>query len=113
MELFRERCGNRGVRLGSDRLRLVDHDGTTLVTAGDDIGIEGYGTQERDPELPAHPLAAAATEDIGALAAVGAGESAHVLDDPEYRDVHLLEHPQAAAGDFQAYILRCRDDHSA
>src|SRR5437870_5427133 len=113
VELFRERGRNGGVRLCSDRLRLVDHDGATLVTAGDDIGIEGYGTQERNPELPAHSLAAAAPEDIGALAAVGAGERAHVLDDPEYGDVHLLEHPQAAAGDFQAYILRRRDDHAA
>src|SRR5207253_3403002 len=37
VELSHERCGNRGVRLGGDRLRLVEHDGTTLVTAGDDI----------------------------------------------------------------------------
>src|ERR1700730_4509369 len=44
VELFRERGGNGGVRLCGDRLRLVEHDGTTLVTAGDDIGIEGYGT---------------------------------------------------------------------
>src|SRR5439155_26023608 len=78
VELFPERGGDGGVRLRGGRLRLVDHDGTTLVTAGDDIGIEGYGTQERNPDLPAHPLAAAATEDIGVLAAVGAGERAHV-----------------------------------
>jgi hypothetical protein len=82
LELFHERCGNRSVRLGGDRIRLVEHDGTTLVTAGDDVGIEGYGTQERNSDLPAHPLTAAATKDIGALAAVGAGETAHVLDDP-------------------------------
>ena len=48
MELLRERRGDGGVRLGGDRLRLVDHDGATLVTAGDDIGIEWDGAQKRN-----------------------------------------------------------------
>jgi len=62
-------------------------------------------------QAPAHPLATAVTEDIRALAAVGAGEGAHVLDDPKNLDLHLLEHPQAPAGDLEAHGLWCRYDH--
>src|SRR5665811_842881 len=113
VELLHQRRGDGGVHLRADRLWLVHHDGTPLVTAGDDIGIEGQGAQERDAELPAHPFAAAATEDIRALAAVGAGEGAHVLDDPENWDLHLLEHPQAAAGNLEAHVLWRRHDHHA
>src|SRR4029077_2200693 len=64
----------------------------------------------RDFELPAHLLAAAATEDICALPAVRTSEGAHVLNDAEDGDMHGLEHSQTTAGDLQAYVLRRRHD---
>jgi len=88
----------------------IDDDRTPLVPAGDDVGVEGYRTEERDAELPAHPLAAAAAKDIRVLPTVRAGERAHVLDDAEDGDVHRLEHPEPAAGNLETHVLRRRYD---
>jgi hypothetical protein len=92
-QLAGELGGDRQVGLGRHRGGLVDEERASFVAAGDDVGVEGQRPEERNADLAAHPFAAAAAEDVGALAAVRAGERAHVLDDPEDGDVHRLEHP--------------------
>ena len=52
-------------------------------------------------------------EDLAALAAIGAEEIAHVLDDAEHRHVDLAEHVEALARVDQRDVLRRRDDHGA
>ena len=42
-----------------------------------------------------------------------ATETRHVFDQPEQRDVHFLEHGDAAPRIYQCDILRCRDDDRA
>ena len=113
LELIRQCRGDRLVGLGCSRVRLIEEHRTPLVPAGDDVGVEGYRAEERNPELLAHPLAAAAAKDIGVLPAVRAGVRAHVLDDAEDGDVQCLEHPEPAAGDLETHVLRRRyDDRS-
>src|SRR5665809_163960 len=73
--------------LGRTRVRLIGEHRTPHVPAGDDVGVEGYRAEKWNAELLAHPLAAAAAEDICVLPAVRAGERAHVLDDAEDGDV--------------------------
>ena len=105
--------GDGEVGFGGNGARLLEHDRTSFVPAGHDLGVERNRTEERNAELTAHALAAAVTEDVRGFAAVRAREGAHVLDDAEDGDVHRLEHPQAAAGDLEAHVLRRRHDDRA
>lgn len=49
VELLHERCGDGGMRLGADRLWLMRHDRTTLITTGNDIGIAGFAAPSVAP----------------------------------------------------------------
>ena len=73
------------------------------------------GTSPRNgmPSFSASCLRAAVAEDVGALAALGADEIAHVLDDAEHRHVDLAEHVEALAGVDQREVLRRGDDDGA
>ena len=75
--------------------------------------MQRHAAQEGDAELLGLQLGAAVAEDVGALAALGADEVAHVLDDAEHRHVHLAEHVEALAGIDQRQVLRRRDDDGA
>ena len=44
---------------------------------------------------------------------MGADVVAHILDDAENFHVDLLEHGDAASGDFEGHVLRGGDDHAA
>src|SRR5690349_17661230 len=70
-------------------------DGPALVRGLADLDVEGKLAQELDAELRRLALRAAVTEDVGLLAAMGAAEEAHVLDDAQDRHVHLAEHVEA------------------
>ena len=69
--------------------------------------------EERHAELVGFLAGAAMAEDLRALAALGAEEIAHVLDDAEYRHGDLAEHVQALARVDQRDVLRRRDDDGA
>jgi hypothetical protein len=56
---------------------------------------------------------AAMAEDFGPLAAMGAEEIAHILDDAEHGHLDLAEHVETLAGIEQGDVLRGRDDDRA
>ena len=56
-------------------------------------------------------LGTAMAENIGPLAAMRAQEIAHILDQPQNRHIHALEHGNAAPRINQSQILRRRHDH--
>src|SRR5713101_2180438 len=87
LESASECRGDSEVGLGCERGRLLEHDRTPFVPARDDVGVERNRAQERDAELPTHPLAAAAAENVCALSTVRAREGAHILDDTEDGDM--------------------------
>src|SRR5229473_1450327 len=72
LESASEFRGDSEVGLGCEGGRLLEHDRTPFVPARDDVGVERNRAQERDAELPTHPLAAAAAEDVCALSTVRA-----------------------------------------
>src|SRR4029079_1523365 len=81
------------------------------VVADMDVTLEG--TQQLDVVVLAHPVSAAFTEDVLLVAALGADVGAHVLDDAEDGDAHLLEHLETLTGVEERDVLGGRDDHGA
>ena len=78
-----------------------------------DPAVERQRAEQRHTVLAAQALAAALAEDRLLVTAVRANVQAHVLDDPEHRDVDLLKHLESLAGVGQGDVLRRRDDHGA
>ena len=64
------------------------------VAALADGDVQRHAAEVLELVLGREPLAAAAPEDLGLLAAVRADERGHVLDEPEDRHAHPLEHRQ-------------------
>src|SRR6202035_4885125 len=110
-DLRDDRLGDPAEGLGVRPLGLGDDDGNAAVAAADDFGVERDGAQEGGPQELGGPAAAALLEDVGHLAAVGADEGGHVLDDADHRHVDLLEHGEALPGVDEGDVLRCRHDH--
>ena len=113
LQLGVQPLGDPSVAARRHRLWPVDHDRVASVAAQHDVGIERDRTEEGHTQLGAHLLTAAMAEHIGVGGTVRAGERAHVLDDPQDRDVHRLEHPQASPGDLEADVLWGGDDDGA
>jgi hypothetical protein len=76
------------------------------IGGGADVEMERDLAQERHAELVGFLAGAAMAEDLRALAALGAEEVAHVLDDAEHRHRDLAEHAQSLAGIDQGDVLR-------
>ena len=93
--------------------RILGDDGRAFIGCRTDGHLERHLSQERGADARRLGGRAAVTEDIVTAATVGADEVAHILDDAEYRHIHLAEHVQALAGIDQRQVLRCRDDHRA
>jgi len=93
--------------------RLADDDRPAAVGGLADRGVERDLAEEVAAHLLRRRARAAMVEDIGALAAMGAAEIAHILDDPEDRHVDLAEHVETLAGVEQGDVLRRRDDDRA
>src|SRR5512136_2513911 len=62
-------------------------DRLAIVAAVTDARVNRHAAQERHAQARRHPRAAAAAKDVGWVAAVGANEGSHVLDDA--KDGHL------------------------
>jgi hypothetical protein len=78
------------------------------------IAMPAAARRASRPRSPCrHAIAAAGTEDVLGMAALGADVDAHVLDDAEDGDADLLEHLQALARVEQRDVLRRGDDHRA
>src|SRR5579862_9538496 len=74
------------------RLVAFHHDRMTAIAGLADFGIELDTAEKGNPELLRGALAAALGEDVNLVLAMRADEIAHVLDDAENVDLHLLEH---------------------
>ena len=83
------------------------------VAALPDGHVERDAAEEVEAVLGGEPLATAAAEDLGQLAAVRAGEGRHVLDQAEDRDAHPLEHRERLRDVGQRDLLRRRHEHRA
>src|SRR5580658_3106266 len=70
---------HREVRLGARRIGGGNHRGTAAVGLGADVCIERQLAQQSPAIVARHALAAAAAEDVLAVAAVRADVHAHVL----------------------------------
>src|SRR6266849_1110134 len=110
VQLRRKPFGDRPISLGRGGFWVADEDRAAFVPAGDDVCVERNLSQEWNAQVLAHLSSAAVAENIRSLAAMRTDEHAHVFDDAEDGHLHLLEHPQAAAGDGQADILWRGDD---
>src|SRR5688572_25452316 len=76
----------------------IEHDDRlTLVAPDHDFRIDGDLAEERNAEHLRGLAATAVSEDLFPLAAVTADEVAHVLHDPEDRDVDFPEHGEPLA----------------
>src|SRR5438132_8194730 len=91
----------------------VCHQGTALTLDATHAQVQRYGPEEGKLVAFRERASPAAAEDIGALTAVRADETAHVLHDTEHRNVELAEHLDAAAHIRERHILRSRADDSA
>ena len=77
-------------------------------------GLQRDLGEQRQPQLRREPAPPAGREDVGALAAVRAREVRHVLDDPQHRDPHLLEHLRAPERvPHRHFLRRGHDDRAA
>src|SRR5436190_13309556 len=97
-ELLPHPAGDVPVDLGVRAVGLGDHDRMAAVGAHADVEMQRHLAEEGDAELFGFLARAAMAEDLRPLAAFGAEEVAHVLDDAEHRYRHLAEHAQALAG---------------
>ena len=68
--------------------------------------MQGHLAQEIDAIGLGVGARPAMAENIAALAAFGAVEKAHILDDTEHRHVDLAKHVKALAGIQQGDVLR-------
>ena len=75
--------------------------------------MQGNFAEEIGGQLRRDLARPAVTENIAGLAAIGANEGRHILDNAEHRNIDLAEHLQTLAGVDQGNILRCGDDHRA
>src|SRR6185503_11046881 len=111
-----DRYLSRGpLRRGDERTRrrrvgFADHQRYAAVAAFTNRLIDRQTSEERHAELLGQPLAAATAEDIGFVFAVRAREVAHVLDQPDRRNVQLLVHRHGTTRVGQRHQLRRRDD---
>src|SRR5262249_2350896 len=92
---------------------LGDDDRMAAVGGLADREVGRDSAEELGAELLGFPAGAAMAEDVAALAAMGAEEIAHVLDDAEHGHVDLAEHVEALARIEQRDVLRRRDDDGA
>src|SRR5882762_7057771 len=112
-ELLPHPAGDVLVGLGVRAVGFGYDDGMPTVGRGADVEMQRDLAQERDAEFVGLLARAAMAEDFRALAAMGAEEVAHVLDDAEHRHGDLAEHAQSLARIDQGDVLRRRDDHRA
>ena len=95
----------------ADRARRCGgHDRSPVAIGAADARVERHRAEERQLVAGGKVASTAGSEDVGALVAVRADESAHVLDDAEHRHVELAEHLDAAAHVGERHILRRRAD---
>src|SRR5690606_35993227 len=99
------------VSLPERAVGVGDHGRTTAVGLLADADVERQLGEQIHAVLLGHLTAAARTEDVLLMAATRAHVSAHVLDDPQHRHFHLLEHPKALTRVQQRDVLRRGDDH--
>src|SRR5579883_851019 len=104
-DLRPDALGDAQIGLGVGAVGHRHHDGLPAVGGLADRHVEG----ELAEELGAEPLRLAAraamAEDVAALAAMGAEEIAHVLDDAEDRHVDFAEHVEPLARVEERYVL--------
>ena len=101
------------IGLGMHAAWLADDDGLAAVRCFADRYIQGYLAEEFASHLFRRRSGAAMVEYIGAFAAMGTTEIAHVFDQPEYGDFDLAKHVEALARVEQGDVLRRRDDDRA
>ena len=89
--------GNLAVSLSDFRVRIGGHYRLPLVRGLAHRYGQRHFTQERYAELLGLFPRAAVAEDVGALPAMGSEERAHILNNTEYRYIHLGEHVEALA----------------
>src|SRR5437879_7466014 len=94
-DLLPDALGELTIDLGMLAVGLRDDDRGAGVGSFADGDVERHFREELDPELFRLAPCAAMTEDLAAVAAIGAREIAHVLDDTEHRHIDLAEHVQA------------------
>jgi hypothetical protein len=92
------------------RIRLGGHGRVAAVGLLADAQVQRQRAEQRHAVLLGDALAAALAEDVLGVAAVAAHVHRHVLDDAQYRHLHLLEHAQRAARVQQRDVLRRGDD---
>src|SRR3954452_24782350 len=83
VELLPHPAGDVLVDLRVRAVGLGDHDREAVVRRGADVEMQRYLAEESHAELFGLLARAAMAEDLRPLAALGAEEVAHVLDDPE------------------------------
>ncbi|CAG9197453.1 hypothetical protein BGLA2_1250004 [Burkholderia gladioli] len=78
-----------------------------------DRDVQRQAAKHRHAVVGRHARGAPRAEHVFLVPAVRADVDAHVLDDAEDRDAHLLEHLEALLGVEQGDVLRRGDDHRA
>jgi hypothetical protein len=94
-------------------LWIRNNDWYTLITIDANLTYQGNLTQERHLKLLGHPCSTTVAEDFSAVAATSANVVAHILDNPEHRNMNILEHFYSTSNVKQRDILRGRHNHSA
>ena len=112
-ERQRHTAGDVAVAGGDGPFRLGHDGGRSRVGFLADADVERQRAQERQAVFLGHLLAAAAAENGLGMTAVRADVDAHVLDEPEDRNIHLLEHLHRLARVEQGDVLRGGDDERA
>ena len=98
---------------GRGRIRGRKDRRVSLVPGAHDVGLHGNPSEKIHPELLRGSLAPALSEESVTRLAGGALEVAHVLDDPEDRNVDALEHLESLSGVDERDLLRGGHDHGS
>src|SRR5262249_44994364 len=104
-KLLKKLFSNFPEDFGRSALRVRDDDRLAAVSAFPNRLVQRHLTEQARPELFGRDRSAALAEEGVALAG-GIEEEAHVLGDPEERDIHLLKHDSALSRDVGGGGLR-------
>ena len=100
-------------RLGFGKTGVGGDHGPPVVASDTDRRIDGNSPEERHSQLGGGLLRATFGKDVGLMVAMGTDEPAHVLHEPQHRDVHLVEHRLRLDGVGQGHVLRRGHYHRA